>query len=392
MSDSLTSAELLANAEQFSPYWPDFIPRQGQQQMAQWIEEAIAQRQSLVVEAPSGAGKTLAYLIPILRQGQRAIISTASRYLQQQLYRHDIPVLQKVLATDQSVALLQGRSHYLCPYYLDKNLHAGDIKDTEQIAQLTQLSNRFRQTGQGEWDKLLPNASSRTRALASSGSDDCLGQQCPQYTNCPLMKARLRAQKADVVVVNHSLLFSDRSLRRDQWADRLPATDVIIIDEAHRLTDFAQTIVGQRVSSYKLRGLITDTEQAIGRYASEQRGLLRYIKQVGTVLLKLPQRLPSSVYYQRPQHLAVVEQCLQMLRTLNRALQKLEQREYSLVELVLRYQRMIECLQQIRAATGLCWVRAYQNGFVIHNIPVSLAALMQELMSEVKGSWIMTSA
>ncbi len=386
------SAELLAPGGLFERRWPDFYARPGQQQMAALVETAMDANQDLVIEAASGSGKTVAYLTPIIAKGQKAIISTASRYLQQQLFRQDIPRIKKILDRHLSVALLQGRSHYLCPYYLDKNLQADGSLGKQHHGILAHLAQRFRQTGIGDLDLLAPDLPNNLRRYVTSSRDDCLARQCPQYSRCPLMIARQKAQAADLVVVNHSVLFSDTVMRREQLGDLLPQADVVVVDEAHRLVDFAQTILGQRLSSRKLKQFLNDATHAVRTFAPEQRQLIQFITQIETGLTNLAQHIPPLEPYRREQHSQLIDQLIAAFDRLRKNLLPFKDRHQHLADLLVRCQLLIEKLRTINNPEDLCCVEGDQHSFMLQCIPAHLTAALTSVFSEASGSWVFTSA
>jgi ATP-dependent DNA helicase DinG len=392
MLKTLSSAELLADGGVFARHWKNFVARAGQQQMASLVEQGITEQTSLIVEAASGSGKTLAYLVPIIRQQKRTIISTASRYLQYQLCNHDIPLAIKVLGASASVALLQGRSHYLCPYYLQKNQRDRPELGKAIQAQLAHINQRYQQTGHGELAVLAPRLSLQIQRLVTCGTDDCLASRCPSYSQCPLMQARQRASQADIVVVNHSLLFSDQMIKQQQLGELLPKAEVVVVDEAHRLADFAQSLVGERLSSVQLRRFTRDMQQAIKQFAPEQLELKAAIEQLQSGLVALAQQLAGIHQFGPVEYLAIVEQLAANLQHLARHLQPLQQRHQQLADMAVRNEVLISCLKTIADRRYLCWIQATANGFICHAIPAHLSAITRPLLKAVGGCWLFTSA
>ena len=390
--NSYLSSSLLSESGLLQDQWPGFTPRVGQQQMARLIEAALDKRQSLVVEAPSGAGKTLAYLLPIMLQNRRAIIATASRQLQHQLYRHDIPLVQKLLKSSKTVAVLQGRKHYLCPYYLEKNTQGDSRLAIDKRKQLFAVLQLLRQSSEDEMAVVGADLPESLRQYATCASEDCLGKQCPQYLRCPLMIARQRALHADIVVVNHSLLFTDLWLRRDCLAELLPSSEVVVIDEAHRIADFAQTILGEQMSSRKIKAFFNDCTKALRLFAPEQRRLLTFIQQLQQALMAIAQATPSLTDYHREQHSVVVVKLITALQQLAKLLDQLQDRDVCLKELYIRNQSIVATLQRINTGDGLCWLQAEGQSFTMRTIPANPTLLLSELFSQTSCSWIFTSA
>ena len=386
------SEKLLAGDGPVAGVLSGFSPRPSQQRMAGIVARVISTSQNVIVEAPSGSGKTLAYLVPIIASNKKVIISTATRYLQNQLYRQDIPLVQRALGSSAKVAVLKGRSNYVCPYYLEKHVHNERALNFQQRAALSDLWHKHRESGLGEIDELAPSFDRALMAYASCSSEECLTKQCPQLSRCPLMLARQRAQRADIVVVNHSLLFSDQLMRREQLGGLLPAVDAVVIDEAHRLADFAQTLVGQRLSSYQLGRFCRDAVEVIQCYAPEQRGALDFLKQLQRVINRLKASGPSLNHFQPSQHRNIVEQLIAAMGRLAACLQRIAERDFSLNEMLIRTRLLQQTLQKITAAEGLCFIESRERSFMLQNIPLNLSSLVGELIAESGCSWIFTSA
>jgi ATP-dependent DNA helicase DinG len=386
------SSDIFALQGPFSKLIDGYQPRAGQQEMARCIENAILSNTHKVLEAPSGSGKTLAYLAPVIAAGQKTIVSTATQYLQTQLYRNDIPLIQKALGTSRRICVLRGRSSYLCPYYLQKSLNRdrGIAKNIRN--QLATLWQRYRRTSNGLWSELLPSLKSSALTYATCSTEACLGRQCPQYSSCPLMRVRERAKNADIVIVNHSLLFSDHLMRKEQFTDFLPAADVVIVDEAHRLAEFAQTLVGHYLTSRQLKAYCRDALDTITQVMPDQITPRDYIKRLDRVVHRLGKSTPSVIEYERDQHVGIISQLNHALGWLSRWLMSVSERAQSLRELQVRTTQLKNKLQTIQYAPGVCWVEATLHGFVLQNIPVNLSGLMPKLYDESSATWIFTSA
>jgi ATP-dependent DNA helicase DinG len=297
-----------------------------------------------------------------------------------------------VLGASVSVALLQGRSHYLCPYYLQKNQRDRPELGNVIQTQLAHISQRYQQSGRGELAVLAPRLSVKIQRLVTCGADDCLASRCPKYAQCPLMQARQRACQADIVVVNHSLLFSDQMMKQQQLGELLPRADVVIVDEAHRLADFAQSLVGERLSSVQLRRFNSDMQQAIKQFAPEQLVLKAAIEQLQAGLTSLAQRLAGINHYGPAEYLAIVEQLASNLEQLARHLEPLQQRHQQLADMAIRNDVLISRLKTIADERYLCWIQATASGFICHAIPAHLSAIIRSLLEAAGGCWLFTSA
>jgi len=229
--------------------------------MAQAIQQAIREAGTVVLEAGTGVGKTAAYLVPSLLEGGKVIVSTGTKALQDQLYYRDLPAVRDALAVPIKVALLKGRSNYLCWHHLERANQDATLLSSRQEVRDLGLINRFihlTPTGdKAECDQVPEHASIWARV--TSTRENCLGSECKHHADCFVVKARREAQDADVVVVNHHLFFADLMLREEGVPELLPNAQTIVFDEAHQLPDTATLFFGQTVSTAQLLDLLRDT-------------------------------------------------------------------------------------------------------------------------------------
>lgn len=234
--------------------------RPGQVEMAQAVATALAGRGVLVAEAGTGTGKTFAYLVPALLAGGKVIVSTGTRTLQDQLFGRDLPLVRDALRLPVGVALLKGRSNYVCRHHLERNLEEASLASARDAADLREIARFAKRSSSGDRGELSTvSEQSPAWALATSTRDSCLGGECPQFQDCFVMRARREALAADVVVVNHHLFFADVVLRDTGYAELLPACDAVIFDEAHALPETASLFFGETVSTHQLIDLARDT-------------------------------------------------------------------------------------------------------------------------------------
>src|SRR5262245_59138572 len=226
--------------------------------MAQSIHDAIERTAVLVAEAGTGTGKTFAYLVPALLAGGKVIISTGTKTLQDQLFDRDLPAVRKALAAGASTALLKGRANYVCLYRLRRSAETG-VGSAEDARHLRRIQRFAITSTTGDRADLadVPE-DAPVWAHATSTRDKCLGQTCPDYADCFVMRARRNALAADVVVINHHLFFADVALRDEGISELLPACNTVIFDEAHQLPETARLFFGESVSSAQLVELARD--------------------------------------------------------------------------------------------------------------------------------------
>jgi len=238
--------------------------RRGQLEMAQAVERALDENRHLIVEAGTGTGKTLAYLLPALRSGRRVIISTGTKNLQEQLFFKDIPFLESLLGPLR-VCYMKGRANYLCRHKLYALRNQPILNGLEEISQYHQIAEWERSTETGDRVELddLPETSQLWSKLDARG-EACLGQSCPDYERCFITEMRRRAAESDVIIVNHHLFFADLAVklqaRSAPDAGILPEAGIVIFDEAHELEDIASSYFGISLSNVRFEELARDLE------------------------------------------------------------------------------------------------------------------------------------
>jgi ATP-dependent DNA helicase DinG len=242
-------AEALSGHGPLAASDPAHRPRQAQDTMAQAVARAVEERGALVVEAGTGVGKTFAYLVPLLLAGRRALVSTATKSLQDQLFLRDLPRLKAALQVPAKLALLKGRSSYLCLHRLEQARDGAELPDRWAVRALARIESWAQATRSGDLAEVEGlDDRSPVIPLVTSTRDNCLGAECPQYTSCHVVRARREAMAADIVVVNHHLFFADLTLRDSGVAELLPTVDAAVFDEAHQLVDaglqFLGTVLG----------------------------------------------------------------------------------------------------------------------------------------------------
>ena len=253
------SRAVLADGGSLSREIDGFRPRPAQQDLSAAIADAFDARGVLLAEAGTGTGKTFAYLVPALLSGKKTIISTGTRALQDQLYHRDLPRVRNALGVGHKSALLKGRSNYLCHYRMRQAQGEPRFSTREQVAQFQRIvawSGRTRMGDLAELDDLPED--SPLHALVTSTAENCLGTECPFFSECFVVAARQRAQAADIVVVNHHLLLADLALKQEGFGEILPGAEAFVIDEAHQLPELAAQFFGESLSARPLVELARD--------------------------------------------------------------------------------------------------------------------------------------
>lgn len=265
----------LANAD------PAYRERPQQTELAREIARAIESRTVIVAEAGTGVGKTFAYLVPALLSGGRVLVSTATKSLQDQLFLRDLPHVRDALQVPVRLALLKGRSSYLCLHRMQQARQSAQLPDRFAVRALAKVEQWSLSTRTGDLAELEGlDERSPVIPLVTSTRENCLGAECPSYRNCHVMAARREALAADVVVVNHHLFFADLALRETGMAELLPSVDVVIFDEAHQLAEAGVQFLGSTLGTAQVIDFVRDMLAAGLQHA---RGLVPWQELAGTV-------------------------------------------------------------------------------------------------------------
>ncbi len=372
-----------------------FQPRAGQAWMAQAVADALARSDNLVVEAGTGTGKTFAYLLPALESGRKTIISTGTKALQDQLYHRDLPMIAKAVGRPVSTALLKGRANYLCLHRLDQldDAPASIRADLERVARWrhsTDSGDRAELTEVAEDAAVWP--------YVTSTSENCLGQKCPQYSDCHVVRARRDAQEADLVVVNHHLLLADLAMKESGFVEFLPGADAIIVDEAHQLPDLAVQFFGVSLGSRELERLIDELRVATRPYSDG--ALERRIDRLQTAVRALRAAAPRNEGRHELSTLnAELSEPIAELRTalvdLAGALRVLAEASPDVDKLAGQLDGAGERLALLVAEDawdGLRWLEVHPRSLRLNLTPLDVSATLGGLFDGAGQSWVFTSA
>lgn len=276
-----------AVSEAFVPGGPlaraveNFRLRPGQTDMAMAVARTIEHGGTLVVEAGTGVGKTFSYLVPALLSGERVLLSTATKTLQDQLFSRDLPRLVQALGLPLRMALLKGRGSYLCWHRLRQSRHAPQAQEPQVSRALARIELWSQQTRSGDLAEMTGlDERSPVIPLVTSSRDNCLGSSCPDFKECHVNLARREALAADVVVINHHLFFADLAVRESGMAELLPTVRTVIFDEAHQLNETGVQFLGRQLSTGQLLDLGRDV-LACG--LQQARGLVDWSELVGAL-------------------------------------------------------------------------------------------------------------
>ena len=383
---------------------PGYRPRAQQLEMAQAILSAIRSRGILAVEAGTGTGKTFAYLAPALLAGGKVIVSTGTKTLQDQLCERDLPAVRAALGSGATVARLKGRANYVCLYRLERALaDAARLGSREDAAALRRIERFARASATGDRAELADIAEdSAVWAHATSTRENCLGQECPRYRDCFLMRARREAQAADVVVINHHLFFADVMLRDEGVAELLPASNTVILDEAHQLADTARRFFGETVSSGQLLELAREARlelRAAGGAGPGTEALAAKLEKAARDLRlafgEEPARLAWKQALARGAFASALETLGDALARLGEQLAAQAERSEGLAACARRAATAAATLERVAAddAPGrVRWVEVFAQTVQLHASPLSPAEHFRRGMADHPRAWIFASA
>jgi ATP-dependent DNA helicase DinG len=380
-----------------------FVARSAQQRMATAVAEAIDARETLLVEAGTGTGKTFAYLVPAVLSGLRVVISTGTKNLQDQLYHRDLPQVLAALGLPVRTALLKGRANYLCRSRLKQALAYASPDDAPRLIALRhfmEASDSGELSDYGgipDGDPLLPRV--------TSTADNCLGTRCADYDQCFVAAARRRATTAEIVVVNHHLLFADFVLKQEGFGEILPGADVVVVDEAHQLPELASRVFGDRLSTRQLHEFARDATQAVHEAGDLPElidacaRLTQGVRLLEQQFLDCPGREPLARFRDRGGVDAVMESLLDTLDAVGAGLSPVQQRSEALAAVWERCTHLSATLRMFLSpmdpeapVTAVDWVERLERGGSLQRTPVDVSVPYQQATSAHPGAWIYTSA
>jgi len=383
--------DILGVTGPFARHLAGFRPRKPQLRMAAAVAQSLAAREPLIVEAGTGTGKTFAYLVPALLAGLRVLISTGTRTLQDQLFAKDVPLVASAIGTPAKVALLKGRSNYLCVYRLKREVAQGALEGISRpdplLAKLESWSTVTRTGDLAEVPGI--NDAHPLWPRVTSTRDNCLGQRCSDYANCHVVNARREAQAADLVIVNHHLLLADLALKEDGFGDILGTADAVILDEAHQIPDLATQFFGAQVASRQIENVLIDGRASLlrsGGSLAEIGTAARGVEAaIGAVLAALASKadLESAT-------LALVGTLRDYASRLADAAREasVEQVAKRAVELAASLERIALCTDDEGARTSETNGRSFSLGL----LPFDISERFKSLIEARPAAWVFTSA
>ncbi len=379
-----------------------FRPRAQQRDMSIAVAEAIRDNAILVAEAGTGTGKTFAYLVPALLAGGKVVISTGTKNLQDQLFQKDLPMVRDALKAPVSVALLKGRSNYVCHYHLELAQSNGLFKTREDVKHLAKIVNYAKVTQSGDKSGLADVPENAPIWMhVTSTRDNCLGQECPHHKECFVLKARKEAMEADVVVVNHHLFFADVMLRDEGVAELLPACNTVIFDEAHQLPETASLFFGESLSTSQLFDLAQDARIEALTSAKDFAALpvacdeLEKAARDLRLAFKKEGRMPADATQNIKEFAPALKTLGEKLTRISDLLEKQAERSEGLENCWQRAQALAAQLKQWRdedADDLVKWLEVFHHSLQLNTTPLSIAEIFAKQLSSHPRAWIFTSA
>lgn len=382
---------------------PGYVVREQQTQLAAAIACAIRDQTTLVAEAGTGTGKTYAYLVPCLLSGKKALISTATKTLQDQLFQKDLPTLVHALGLAVRVQNLKGRANYLCRYRVELHTEEGQFATPQCANDILHVREKLAQLTFGERGE-LPEISEDAAVwpYVTSTADNCLGTECKYYQECFLIKARKRALDADIVVINHHLFFADSRLKEDGFGELLPGVNTVVFDEAHQLADIAANFHGERLGTKQFRDLMDDLlrEWPVLDLANQPLKQLdiNLNQIIDQLLMALPGRDERMGWHQVSSNKAFTKAWDDLLTLSQALLDCLASAELAEEAGLMRCKTRLDDLQRLLALFAqaqpdqIRWLERFKQNIVFYSTPVDVANAFHGLLERQPSAYIFTSA
>jgi ATP-dependent DNA helicase DinG len=388
-------SEFFAEQSPLKGLLPGFQPRPGQAWMAEAVAEAIAGNGKLVVEAGTGTGKTFAYLLPALLSGRKTIISTGTKALQDQLYHRDLPLIGRVVGRPVTTALLKGRTNYLCLHRLDQidNIAASLADDFREVLE---WRHRSHSGDRAELAELAED--SAIWPLVTSTAENCLGQKCPQYADCHVVRARRAAQEADLVVVNHHLLLADLAMKEGGFVEFLPGAEAIILDEAHQVPGLAVQFFGISLGSREMQRVVEETQAACQPLMEGdlQRRIAKFDTAIKALCAAAPRQegrrqLDEVMPEMRPSFDDLRAAATELREGVNAIIDGSPDID-KLTEQLLGLEERLALLASDDSWDGLRWIEVNPKSIRLNLTPLDVSETLSAMINGAQQAWIFTSA
>jgi ATP-dependent DNA helicase DinG len=385
---------------------PGYEFRPSQLGMAEIVEEAFQKHQHAVIEAGTGTGKTLAYLIPAIRSGRRVVVSTATKSLQEQLFQKDVPFLQKHFAPNLKAALMKGRSNFLCRQKVHQMEGQPVLKGIDEVDWFSQIRDWEKLTETGDRSELtfLPDDAELWNRI-DARSDLCTGQKCAEFQRCFITAMHQRAQEADLIIVNHHLFFADLAIRQDDFGSILPEYSAVIFDEAHEIEDVASDYFGRQISSYRFEELSRDTENMLRVLRIEAGPLRKHLARVRergrSFFENFPER-EGRYPFQPAERQSFLERNREAYDELRTAVKRIEaelsalqpkpEEVVTLARRAAEMRRELEFLLESNEKGYVYWYERRGKGVFLAATPIDVSEILREKLFDQFDTVVLTSA
>jgi ATP-dependent DNA helicase DinG len=402
VSDSDSLAFWFSQEGPLSALIEGYVVREQQLELAHQIEKIVSQRGKLIAEAGTGTGKTFAYLIPAMLGRERVIISTGTKTLQEQLYHRDIPIIRKALRLPVAIAMLKGRSNYLCHQRLEREMLKDRYESRQDIRWLRKIVEWRGRTSTGDLSELTSvpeDAAIRSRVC--SQPDSCRGNECDHIGGCYLADARRKAMDADVLVINHHLLFADMMLKEEGLGEVLPGAAAYILDEAHQLPEIASLFFGQSLASRQCSDLIEEIRLETQQNHLESAQLNTALQNAVDLLHQINQMLGgenSRQAWVSEQETRITPHLIALAELFCVLGSELENWQSSVKTLAALVERCADCVVVIQQFSGspaqeqVRWFETFTKSFVLRETPLDISSRFREQIEKHPAAWIFTSA
>jgi len=385
---------------------PGYEFRPSQLAMAKIADEAFDKHQHVVIEAGTGTGKTLAYLIPAIRSGRRVVISTATKSLQEQLFQKDVPFLQMHFAPNLKAALMKGRANFLCRQKVHQMDGQPVLKGIDEIDWFAQIRQWEKLTATGDRSELtfLPDDAELWNRI-DARSDLCTGQKCAEFQNCFITAMHQRAHEADLIIVNHHLFFADLAIRQDDFGSILPEYSAVVFDEAHEIEDVASDYFGRQLSSYRFEELGRDTEHMLRVLQMEAAPLRRQLGRLRERARSFFERFPERegrYPFGPAERRAFLEQNREAFDDLVSSVKRIETELTALTpkpeEVIAMARRAAEVRRELafllesEEKSYVYWYERRGRGIFLAATPIDVSEILREQLFERFDTVILTSA
>lgn len=403
MKKELIIEEFFKSQGPLSEIIDNFHEREDQVKMAKLVNEAIEAKDSLIVEAGTGIGKTFSYLLPALINGGKIVISTATKNLQDQLFFKDIPTIRDALKIPIDINILKGRSNYICQLRMENALLEGQFlnkEDAKFIHEIKKISDHSEVGEVAEFNN-IPETST-IWPFVTSTKDNCLGQECEFFKSCFVVKARKKAIASEVVIVNHHLFFADFVLKDAELSEILPKADTVIFDEAHQIPQIAPIFLGLNISSNQVLYLVQDINQILLKKVNDKEELIELSKLITDSIYSVNDYFDKRNYRVGIEKIERLDFFKDKINELVKHLDKFytffdnyDDQDTEFKNLRERTEEVIDKLKKWindQDQNYVHWIDIFFKSIQFNITPISIADSFREFQEKNEASWIFTSA